>query len=401
MSFNLFESVKALFSGDMTNNLAGSLGESSGRVQQAMQGVIASILTGVLLKADSGDVQDTLNLATDAARMDIPLQVNAVSGNGGSSKGMDFLKGLFGEKTAVLSESIAEYAGISSSSATSLLSIVAPAALGVLGKHILDTNMNASGLRSFLNSQKKKIFNALPAGVFMEGIMGIENFTGIAEKFSIVDNPVLKEKRSSKWVLPVIIGLIALGLIWYFLNRQPSSAASNTTPIDTVVSPKDTTPVVAEPEDPHSAKLPDGTMLTVKKGSIEDQLLQFFNDPESRPSRRFPYNFDQLNFNSGSATITNESMVQIQNVALILKAFPKARIKIGGFNEKGGDSIAKKALSDLRAVTVAAALKSAGANANQLTGVEGFGSDFAKFTADAPDSLRSKDNRISISIRVK
>jgi outer membrane protein OmpA-like peptidoglycan-associated protein len=370
MSFNLIESVKALFSGDMTNNLAGSLGESSGRVQQAMQGVIASVLTGVLLKADSGDVQDTLNLATDAVRMDIPLQVNVVSGNDGSSKGMDFLKGLNKKKTAVLSESIGEYAGISSSSATYLLSIVAPAALGVLGNHILDTNMNASGLRSFLNSQKKKIFNAMPAGVFMEGIMGFENFTGIAEKFSIVDNPVLQEKRASKWVLPVILGLIALGAVWYYMNRQQSSTASTVAPIDTAVSPKDTTPVAAEPENPLSVKLPDGTILTAKKGGIEDQLLLFFNDPESRPSRRFPYNFDQLNFNSGSATITNESMVQIQNVALILKAFPKARVKIGGFNEKGGDSIAKKALSDLRAVSVAAAIKSAGANANQLVGVE-------------------------------
>lgn len=401
MSFNLIESVKALFSGEMTNNMAGILGENSEHVQKAMQGVTASILTGVLLKADSGDVQGTLNLATDAARTDIPLNANLVSGDSSTTKGMDFLKGLFGEKTAVLSESIAEFSGVSSSTATSLLSITAPVALGVLGKHILDTNMNASGLRSFLNSQKKKIFNALPAGIFMEGIMGFADFTGIAEKFSIVDSPVVQKRSTSKWVLPVLLGLITIIVIWYFMNKKQLPEVNTKVAADTVTATKETTRVVVKTENPLSVKLPDGTILNAKKGGIEDQLLLFFSDPESKPSRRFPYNFDQLNFNNGSATISNESMVQIQNVALILKAYPKARIKIGGFNEKGGDSIANKSLSDLRAVSVAAAIKSAGANANQFVGVEGFGSDFAKYPADAADSLRINDNRISISIRAK
>ncbi len=401
MSFNLIESVKALFSGDMTNSLADRLGERAGHVQQAMKGAIASILAGVILKADAGDVQGTLNLATDAARIDLPFPGDSASLNGVNSKGMDFLKGLFGEKTTVLSESIAEYAGISSASVSSLLSVVAPAALGVLGKHILDSNMNASGLKSFLNSQKKKIFNELPAGIFMEGVMGFENFTGIAEKFKIVENPIPQEKGASKWVLPVILGLIALGVFWYYMNKQRPPEASKKTAVDTVVTPKDTSRPVVVTENPDAVKLPDGTLLPAIKGGIEDQLLLFFSDPESRPSRRFFFTFDKLNFNTGSATITNESMVQIQNVALILKSYPKARIKIGGFNDKGGDSIAKKALSDMRAVNVAAALKSAGANSGQITGVEGFGSDFAKFPADAADSSKAKDNRISISIRVK
>ncbi len=184
MSFNLIESVKEVLSVDMTNKIAGILGESSMNVQQALQGIIPTILTGILLKAETGDVQGTLNLATDASRIDIPYNLNSLAGGAGSSRGMDFLKILFGEKTTVLSEVIAAYSGVSIQSALSLMSVAAPAAIGVLGKHILDTNMNASGLRSFLKGQKKKILHVMPTGIFLEGIMGLENLSDISGKFS-------------------------------------------------------------------------------------------------------------------------------------------------------------------------------------------------------------------------
>jgi outer membrane protein OmpA-like peptidoglycan-associated protein len=400
MSFNLFESVKVVLSGDVTTRMAGILGESASSIQLAIQGIIPAVLTGVLLKADSGDVQDTLNLATDAARIDIPLNLNSLSGGTGSSKGMDFLKSLFGEKTSILSESISSYAGINSQSAISLMTIAAPAALGVLGKHILDSNMNASGLKSFLKSQKHKILNGLPTGIFLEGIMGVENLSEIAVKFSVAENSMPRPRPVSKWIFSIILAIIAIVAIWYFMYRPDGSTVPPVVVSDSSVTVKDTIVSPPDPEKQFSVKLPDGTVLNAKKGSIEDQLLIFFNDPNSHPSRRFPFNFDLI-FNNGTAVISNESMLQVQHVALILKAYPKARIKIGGFNDRGGDSLTSKALSESRAAAVAAALKVAGANPAQIAGVEGFGSDFAKYSADAPDSLREKDRRISISIRAK
>ena len=134
---------------------------------------------------------------------------------------------------------------------------------------------------------------------------------------------------------------------------------------------------------------------------MEDQLAAFFNDPKSKPSRRFLFSFDQVKFNTGTATITKESMTQIENVAVILKSFPNARIKIAGFNEKGGDSVLNSTLSENRAEAVAKALKTAGVNSGQITGAEGFGSDFAQYAPDAADSLRARDRRIAISVREK
>jgi outer membrane protein OmpA-like peptidoglycan-associated protein len=401
MSFNLVESVKTILSGDMTNKMAGILGESSANVQQAIQGIVPAILTGLFLKTDSGDVQDTLNLATAAARIDIPLNINSLAGGAGNSKSIDFLTIIFGEKSSILSDAIASYAGVSAESASSLLSIAAPATLGVLGKHILDSNMNASGLRSFLNSQKKKVLNSLPTGIFLNGIMGFDDLSGLAEKFSGSGVPVSQEKSRLKWLIPLILCLVAAVAVWYFMNKQIPSENSQQPVLDTIVRVKDTLRHAPAPESSYTIKLHNGTILNAKKGGIEDQLILFFDDQKSKASRRFPFNFDQLSFDAGTATITNESMVQIQNIASILKAFPKARIKIGGFNDKGGDSALNKTLSENRAVAVSDALKSAGANPIQIAGVEGFGSDFAKYPADAADSLKEKDRRISISVRSK
>jgi len=408
MSFNPIESVKAVFPGEMLNKMAGILGESTSNVHQAMQGIIPSVILGIILKTESGDPFDTLNLAKEAAKIEIPFNQNSLAWWWNTNyKGVDYLQTLFGGKTSDLTNAISGYAGVSSKSASSLLNVVAPASYGVLGRHIIETGMNVNGLRSFLNSEKKKTLNLLPAGIFMEGIMGFENLSGISGKFATAGTQTVREKRQIKWVIPAIIIALAAGAIWYFLIRQQPTELSSVPPVQKTVPAKDTKDtVVATVATPvtdgrYSVKLPDGKLLYVKKGSMEDQLATFFNDPKSKPSRRFLFNFDQVKFNTGTAVITKESMTQIENVAVILKSFPNARIKIAGFNEKGGDSVLNSELSENRAESIAQALKTAGVISGQITGAEGFGSDFAQYAPDDPDSLRAKDKRISISVRAK
>ncbi|MEJ0079367.1 MAG: OmpA family protein [Puia sp.] len=196
--------------------------------------------------------------------------------------------------------------------------------------------------------------------------------------------------------------MAAAAAIWFFLIRQEEPAELSSVPVvHQTVPVKDT--IVATPisDARYSVKLPAGKLLYVKKGSMEDQLAAFFNDPKSKPSRRFIFNFDEVQFNTGTAVIIKESMTQIENVAVILKSFPAARINIAGFNEKGGDSVLNSTLSEDRAEAVAKALKTAGVFPSQITGSEGFGSDFAQYAPDAADSLRARDRRIAISVRGK
>jgi len=401
MPFNPIESVKAVFPGEMMNKMAGILGESTTNVQQAMQGIIPSVMTGIILKTEFGDPYDSFNLSKEAAKIEIPFNPTSLAWWWNTNyKGIDYLKSLFGGKTSDLTEAIAGYSGVSKKSAYSLLNVAAPAAYSVFGKYALETNMNVNAWRNFLEAEKKKILNHLPAGIFMEGIMGFENMAGLSEKFASVEKPGKRRKSGVKWVLPLLIIVLSAGVIWYFVIRQEPSAL----PIYSVVhktAPKETKVKPDIREEKYSVKLPGGKLLYVKKDGIEDQLVTFFNDPRSKPSRRFPFNFDQLKFDEGTSVITDESMTQIQNIAMILKAYPKAKIKIGGFNEKGGDSVLNSTISENRAAAVSKALKEAGTNTNQIAGAEGFGSGYAKYAAEAADSLKEKDERISISIRAK
>jgi outer membrane protein OmpA-like peptidoglycan-associated protein len=403
MSFNLIESVKNIFSDEMTNKMAAILGESSMNVQQAMKGIIPSVITGIILMSEDGDPQDIVNIAKEAAKIELPLNQASLAWWWNTNyKGLDYLKTLFGERTPDITAAIAGYSGLSSKSASSLLNVAAPLAFCVLGKHLLEKNMSVNGLRSFLSSEKKIIFNLLPAGIFLEGFMGFENLSGVSEKFSSSENSRKRKNAGTRLVLPIIFIVLAAAGILYFITRKLPPETPLYSVVQKVIPPKDTIariPILKENQ--YSVKLSNGKALIVKKGSIEDQLVIFFNDPKSRPSKRFPYNFDQLNFINGSAEISEKSMVQVHNIALILKAYPKVKIKIGGFNEKGGDSLMNSIISSNRASAVAKALKAAGVNPNQIAGVEGFGSDFAKYAAEAADSLKEKDSRISISIRSK
>jgi outer membrane protein OmpA-like peptidoglycan-associated protein len=393
----------------MLNKMAGILGESTANVHQAMQGIIPSVMIGIILRTEFGDAFDTLNLSKEAAKIEIPFNQTSLAWWWSTNyKGADYLESLFGGKISDLTYAISGYAGISSKSAASLLNIVAPAAYSVLGRHIIESDMNVNGMRSFLSGEKKKTLNLLPAGIFLEGIVGFEHLSGLSEKFAGIEPKTAREKQKINWVIPVILVAVAAGAIWYFLIRQEPAELSSvpvvhqTVPAkDATVPAKDTIAATPIPDGRYSVKLPTGKLLYVKKGSMEDQLASFFNDPKSKPSRRFLFNFDQVKFKTGTAVITEESMAQIENVAAILKSFPNARINIAGFNEKGGDSVLNSTLSENRAEAVAKALKTAGVTSSQITGAEGFGSDFAQYDPDAADSLRARDIRIAISVRGK
>jgi outer membrane protein OmpA-like peptidoglycan-associated protein len=147
--------------------------------------------------------------------------------------------------------------------------------------------------------------------------------------------------------------------------------------------------------------LPNGVVLNAYKGGIEDQLVIFLKNPASVPGKDVWFDFDNLNFKTGSADITEESMVQVQNISAILKAHPKMKIKISDYTDKTGDSLSNLKLSQSRVNAVMAALKTAGSVASQLVGAEGYGSQFAKVATDASDDERKKDRRIAVSVRAK
>ena len=424
MAFNLLNTVSGLFNNELISKAASSFGESEGGIQKAIGGVIPSVLAGLLTKASTGSTgaSSVLDLAKQAAGSGILGNLGGLLGGGGGSTAsslMSMAGSLFGDKLSNITNMISNFSGIKSSSANSLVSLAAPAALGSLGKYANESGLNAGGLLSFLNTQKDSILNAVPSGLGLASALGLGSLGDIGNKLSnavsnfaggarqAADSAADAAKSGSRWLLPLLLILLAIAAIWYFM-RGCNKGDSAATMVDTTVAAPavvDTAAKVATAPARETLKvtLPDGTVLDAYKGGIEDRLVVFLNSDWSKLSgdslKKTWFDFDDLNFETGSATITPESQKQVNNIAAIIKAFPKVKFKVGGYTDKTGDAAANKKLSQDRATATSNAIKAAGANAAQLLPPEGYGSQFAMAAADASDDERKMDRRISISVR--
>lgn len=423
MSFNLVDTVKGLFTSDLISKAASSLGESEGGISKALSGLVPSLLGGLLSKASSGaeGAGSLLNMAKDAISSgSIPNPAGLLGGGGGSgalgglSGGLDALKGLFGNKLGDITRVISNFSGIKESSASTLMSAAAPATLGVIGKYATENNLNASGLASMLSAQKDNILSALPSGLgSLQGLLGlgsigaaVSSLTGAARpSASTVSHAAAgaaeKAGGGLRWLMPLLLAILVIALVWYFA-RGCGSSTNTVTVVDTAAPVNTDTTMNMAPVS-IKVKLPDGTELDAYKGGIEDELVAYLNstNPADSISKGRWFNFDNLNFKTGSDELTDESGKQVQNIAAILKAYPKVKIKIGGYTDKTGSEESNMKLSQKRADAVTGALNKLGANPGQLAGAEGYGSQFAKAAADAPDAEKKMDRRISVNVREK
>jgi outer membrane protein OmpA-like peptidoglycan-associated protein len=402
------DSVRGLLSGDLISKASNTLNEDENRVQNAMSGIVPSVLTGIINKAGSGNAGSILSMAKDTANSGMLSGIGNILGNNSLlDRGSDLLRGIFGNRLNDVINMIASYAGIRSASASSLMSMAAPAALGTLGAHAISTNMNERTLVSYLDNQKDSIMRALPSGLNLAGALGVSSLGNIGSTVSNVypgatsqvrDMPGTTRKSSTRWLVPALALLAFIGLLWYFISKKDSTrenvSRSRSIEPGAIATPPPSGETV-------HVKLPNGVVINAHKNGIEDRLVDFLDDKGRQVDNNTWFDFDKLNFETGSSTITAESMPQIRNIAAILKAFPNASIKIGGYTDATGDKMANQKLSQSRAEAVVAELKNNGITDAQLSGAEGYGSEFAKAPANGSDEERRMDRRISVSVRNK
>jgi outer membrane protein OmpA-like peptidoglycan-associated protein len=408
MSFNLIDSVRDLLGGDLIPKASARLHEDETRLQYALSGIVPAILAGIIHKAGTGDAGRMLAMAKDTANSGMLSGISDMLGeNRLLERGTDLLKSIFGSHLNDVANSVSNFAAIKSSSATALMSMAAPAALGTIGAHAASTNMDERSFVSYLDSHKESVLSALPSRFNLAGAMGLGSIGNLGTRLtgaipgttSDVREVHRMKRKPTAWVLPVVVILAALGLVWYFTTLNDDDKRE-----DTVTATQNEPGRIATPPpsgETVNVKLPNGVELNARRNGIEHQLVNFLNDPAKKVDDNTWFDFDRLNFETGSSMITAESMPQIRNIAAILKAFPNASIKIGGYTDVTGNEPVNLKLSQSRAEAVVAALRNNGISEAQLSGAEGYGSKFAKAPADAPDEERRMDRRISVSVRRK
>lgn len=417
MAFNLLEAVRNYVSPDLINKASNQFGESQTDISKGISALIPTMLAGFISRAEKGDGDGLLRDAHEAADSNVlnnPSELPETGVGSFLSGGWDRLRGMFGGQSDNVISSITNFAGIKNTTAQGLLGLLAPLGLGVLGRHARENNLSAGGLTSFLSSQKSSVMSALPAGFslgsFFDGDRGHATATTIPHRTENLRTEHVeahgKKHKESNWLWWLLLAAGIAAALWYFTsdgcNREDADDVATTTGIttDTTTNVTTTTATTGTRESTR-VRLANGEELDAYRGGVEDQLVACLNDAGCTAGNDRWFDFDNINFETGSARLTAESGQQVTNIANILKAYPNAKIKIGGYTDKTGNDADNQRLSQQRAEAVMNAIKSAGGTAGQLVGAEGYGSQFAKVDAAASDEDRRADRRIAVQLREK
>ncbi|GAB2859402.1 OmpA family protein [Hymenobacter ruber] len=155
---------------------------------------------------------------------------------------------------------------------------------------------------------------------------------------------------------------------------------------------------------PTTLKLPSGGAITnVGVNSTESYLFRFLSDPQVQVDTvdltQGWYNFDRVYFEAGKATLTPESVSQLRNIATLLRAYPKARLKLGGYTDDTGTYKVNKALSEARARTAWASLVEMGVSPSRLD-ARGYGPNYS-IASNATEEGRAQNRRLSVKVLQK
>jgi outer membrane protein OmpA-like peptidoglycan-associated protein len=151
----------------------------------------------------------------------------------------------------------------------------------------------------------------------------------------------------------------------------------------------------------YKRKLATGYEVKGAAGGFEQQLIEFIEDPKTKPSRSQWFVFDHLVLAStGTVVDVEKSKLQLENVAEILKAYPKVKLELGAFTDNAGPAPLNKKLSTERAVSIAVALAKRGVEVGRLE-AKGHGADKPLCPANDSDACRTKNKRIAALVIAK
>jgi OmpA-OmpF porin, OOP family len=435
MSFNLMDIAKGYFTNQLVSKASSYLGESEGGISKAISAVIPSIIGGVADKASSLDGAASISRLAGEQHSGGILDtigdfLSPDKGNDLMGKSTGIISSIFGNSggSNMLTNLISSFAGVKGSTVGTLLSMAAPAVLGMIGKHKADTNMSDSGLASFMGEQKKLAMAALPAGF---SLPGVGSATSHATNAASAAYSAVEEKASGggfgKLLLPaLLIGGLAFGAYYLYSKKGSKDThtetakegvvatteganTGNTNTTTTMEAPKVTVDSVTglvsyDLGAMGDVELPGGVKLSgVAANGFENTLVNFIKNGtiDTVDKKANWFNLHDVQFVSGKTEYaTPKALAQIKNVGAILKAYPAVKLKLGGYTDASGNAAANKALSQRRADQVAKDLSANGAAAGQVVEAVGYGSEFAQAAVGDKEGM-AKDRKTAAKVASK
>jgi OmpA-OmpF porin, OOP family len=418
MAENLVDMLQTALSATFAADVAKYLGESGTTTRSAVGAAVPALLTGIL---HQGSIPS--GAAELLQRISDPQIDTGLTGNIGSwldsgpmtssllAQGSGLLGMLFGNRTGGVAEAIGSASGMNISSASTLLSLAAPAVLAYLKRYITQNRLDANGLANLLAGQRDnlqgrlddRLSNALgfasPAALLAglgSGMTGqaaasagrvADTARGIGRGAEQTAAALAETSAPISWrpwfwgaMAAAAVVLIAFFSYWTKPVEQSAETAQS---IATTVT-----------KAAKSLDLPGGMKINVTAGGFVDSLTAFLNSKDVTLNRSFT--FDELQFDPGSATLRPVSNAQLEQLAAVLKAYGTVLVSVAGYTDNTGDPARNQRLSAERAAAVKRALVNQGVAASRVAD-EGFGPERPIASNDTEDG-RAKNRRVELVV---
>lgn len=217
MATNLIDIFKNSFGDMLVRECSGLMGESAQSISSSMDTIIPTLLNALIMKVNSDqNAKQLLDFISENGLNETSF--NASGNDQLMIKGASVLNYLFGNQISPLVDSISAAGGLKTSSASSLLKIIAPLFVGFFGRKVNEYSLNASGAKDLLLSQADFVKQILPSHIIdvqIDKTVDSLPISSVSNTDMMNYNPPTGMSKFLPWI---VLLLASLGL-FYFLQK--------------------------------------------------------------------------------------------------------------------------------------------------------------------------------------
>jgi hypothetical protein len=167
MSDNLVSAISRVLTPELIGKMASSSGLDRGTTQSAVSAFVPAIMSGLSdLAAKPGGARQIADAIADQPSGILSNLAATLSGAQTADKGSGLLASLLGGGVLnTLVSTLSRFVGIGEGSTRTLMGLITPVVLGILGREQRAQGLEASGLARMLMGQRDQISAAMPGGL--------------------------------------------------------------------------------------------------------------------------------------------------------------------------------------------------------------------------------------------